>query len=230
MSREGSHSFYTSASGDLAVLRLVGEFVPQAHPAHMTEGEALFERFCALHGLPCARVAEGKLATPHYHVDLDGTSAAIEIKQIDEDENFSSTSTPRTVGSHVRAKINEARNQVLPAAMDGMPAILLIYNNLDPLQAFGTEQHDFVTAMYGERTVVISVKTGKILDSFQGRNKSFRSGKNDSFSAVGYLKRSDREPIIHLYENLYAKVPLEYGRPPACLTCTRFEVDANGDA
>jgi hypothetical protein len=196
----------------------------------MTEGEALFERFCGVHGLHCARIAEGKLPTPDYLVDLDGISAAIEIKQIDEDENFSSTSTSRMVGAHVRAKINEARNQVRPAATDGIPAILLIYNNLDPLQSFGTEQHDFVAAMYGEHTVLLSVETGEILDSFQGRNKAVRPGKNDSFSAVGYLKRSDRAPAIHLYENIYAKVPLDYGRLPACVAYTRFEVDNHGDA
>ena len=190
----------------------------------MTTSELLFERFCSLHGLPCVRINEGPTPTPDYLVILGGVETVFEIKQLDKDENFSSASGSRTLGDHVRAKINEARNQVRPAAQRGLPAVLLIYNNLDPLQTFGTEQQDFVAAMYGEPTVVVSVKSDAILDSFEGRNKSFRAGKNESFSAVGYLRQDNSAPLVHLYENLYAKVPLAYERLPPFLTSSRFEV------
>ena len=196
----------------------------------MTSSELLFERFCALHGLRCARIEEGITPTPDYQVVLSGVETVFEIKQLDEDENFLVARSSRTLGDHVRAKINEARNQVRPAAKRGSPAILLIYNNLDPLQAFGTEQQDFVAAMYGKPTVTVSVGTGAILDSFEGRNKSFRDGKNDSFSAIGHLKQSDSGPLVRLYENLHAKVPLAYDQLPPCFKVIRFETDTNGDA
>lgn len=196
----------------------------------MTKGEIVFEQFCALHRMAFERVDEGAQPTPDYVLVLGNKNAVVEVKQIDEDQNFTSVCGTRIIGAHVRAKINEARNQVRDAARNDKPAILLIYNNLDPLQTFGTEQHDFVAAMYGEPTVMISVKTGEILDSFEGRNKSFRSGKNDSFSAVGLLRCTTVGPVVHLYENVYAKVPLEYSDLPECVNYTRFEINAHDEA
>ena len=187
-------------------------------PYVVTASEALFEHFCALHGIPCSRIAECASSTPDYLVRVSGLDLIVEIKQIDKDENFSNARSSRAVGDHVRAKISEAKKQLQPAARQGTPAIMLIYNNLDPLQAFGTEQHDFVAAMYGEPTVLLSLETGKIVDSFEGKNKSFHVSKNTSFSAVGQLKRSEHGPLVHLYENIYAKIPLDYGRLPVAVT------------
>lgn len=194
----------------------------------MTIAESHFERFCALHQLPYARIPEGWQPTPDYSVTLGGLELIVEVKQIDKDEWFSDSRRSRKIGDHIRAMINRARDQVRSAAERGVPAIVLVFNNLDPHQMFGTEQHDFIAAMYGDPTVSVSVGTGKIIDSFEGRNKSFRPGKNDSFSAVGLLKIRDSEPTIHLYENLFAKVPLDYARLPACVTFSRFESERDG--
>ncbi len=196
----------------------------------MTISEDLFEHFCAFHGLVCSRIEEGTSPTPDYLVGLGGVDAIVEVKQIDEDDNFSSVRGSRTIGDHVRAKINQARDQVRMAGARGTPAILLIYNNLDPLQEFGTGLQDFRAAMYGEPTVVLSVETGAIVNSFDGRNQSFRPGKNEAFSAIGHLKRTNGAPLVHLYENLFAKVPLSYQCLPPCITYTRIEVAGNGDA
>jgi len=195
-----------------------------------TVSETLFEEFCSFNALPFERINEGAAPTPDYLVVLNGVDTYVEVKQIDEDEAFTPPRMSRTLGSHIRAKINEARDQVRSAASQGAPAIVLIYNNLDPLQLFGTEQQDFIAAMYGEPTVQISLETGKILDTFQGRNKSLRVGKNDSFSAVGRLRREAIAPRVHLYENMYAKVPLDYPSLPTCVSYNRVEIEANGDA
>jgi hypothetical protein len=190
----------------------------------MTVSEVHFERFCEAHGIPCTRIEAGKSSTPDYMIRISNSSVDVEIKQIDEDEDFSSNRSKRTIGDHIRAKINEARNQVRPAECQGRPAILLIYNNLDPLQMFGTEQHDFVAAMYGEPTVAFRVGTGAINHSFEGRNKSLRSDKNTSFSAVGHIKRSTNGLLVHVYENIHATVSLDYSSLPTCLSFTRFEL------
>lgn len=198
--------------------------------SNKTASEALFEAFCLNHCLLFERIEEGVAPTPDYLVMLNGIATYVEIKQIDKDEAFMPPRMTRTLGNHLRAKIDQARNQVRPAAFQGAPAILLVYNNLDPLQLFGTEQQDFVAAMYGEPTVSVSVATGEIVDSFNGRNQSLRLGKNDSFSAIGHLRREPSGPTVRLYENLYAKVPLDYATLPACLPYNRVELAGNGTA
>ncbi len=112
-----------------------------------TESESIFEEFCNLNKLQWQKIPERNLPTPDYKVTLNTQTVIFEVKQIDKGENFTETAGSRTVGNHVRAKINEARNQIKAASREQLPAILLIYNNLDPMQMFGTESHDFITAM-----------------------------------------------------------------------------------
>jgi hypothetical protein len=150
-----------------------------------TEGELAFEAFCTSNAIEFERIAEGIDPTPDYLMHLSSVDVYVEVKQIDEDNAFSSKLQLRTPGTHVRAKINQARNQVRPAFLIGAPAILLIYNNLDPAQRFGTEQHDFLAAMYGDLTVFVSRDTAGTIGPFYGRNQTFREGKNESFSAIG---------------------------------------------
>jgi len=188
-----------------------------------TVGEFTFEEFCSSCSIPFERVKEGSQPTPDYKISLSGTLVFVEIKQIDKDENFeSAVKGSRTVGSHVRAKINEARDQMKTACAGKAPAVLLIYNNLDPLQMFGTEPHDFVSAMYGDHTVVLT-ESG-ITDSFHGRNKSFREGKNESFSAVGAMYRRQAGIRVEIYENVFARHPLDYSRLPTSIYATRVEL------
>lgn len=187
-----------------------------------TVGESTFEEFCLSCSVPFERVKEGSQPTPDYKVSLSGISVFVEIKQIDEDENFGAVVKSRTVGSHVRAKINEARDQMKAACAEGAPTVLLIYNHLDPLQLFGTAPHDFVSAMYGEYTVVLT--QGRITDSFQGRNRSFRKGKNESFSAVGAMYRTQGGIRVEIYENVFARNPLDYSRLPASIHAIRVEL------
>jgi hypothetical protein len=43
---------------------------------------------------------------------------------------------------------------------------LLVYNNIDPLYMSGTEDMDFIAAMYGEYTLLLDTKTLTTIDSF----------------------------------------------------------------
>jgi hypothetical protein len=128
----------------------------------------------------------------------------------------------RTVGSHVRKKIAEARKQVQAGSNAGCPSVLLIHNDLDPLQLFGTEPHDFLAAMYGEMTLLL--QRGEIKDSFYGRNSRLREDQNTSFSAVGHLVDCADGPRVHLFENVYARVPLDFPSLPACVNVTRITI------
>lgn len=190
-----------------------------------TASEAAFESFCKENGLSFSRVPESTVPTPDYVLTVNAIDIYVEVKQIDEDENFSSAFGSRTPGSHIRAKINQARDQLRAAAQNGNPAILLVYNNLDPFQMFGTEQHDFTAAMYGELTINLKRESRTSSGIFHGRNQSFREGKNESFSAVGWLYRGQNGFGVHLYENAYAQVPLQFDELPACIQFNRVEVE-----
>ena len=187
--------------------------------------ELLFESFCAANGVRCNRVKAGATPTPDYRLSVGDHAVYVEVKQIDVDPDFRATNgvSSRQVGEHVRRKIADARGQMQVAAASGHAAILLIYNNLDPLQLFGTEQHDFLCAMYGELT--ISLRAGNAAGSYYGRNSTLRSGHNASFSAVGHLYRRREGLAVRLYENFFAKFPLEYGRLPDCIETIRISLD-----
>jgi hypothetical protein len=90
------------------------------------------------------------------------------------------------------------------------------------LQLFGTENHDFEHAMCGADTLRIDLETRRIVDRFHGDGKSFQAAKNTSFSAVGRLKeRRGGDVRVTLFENIHAKVPIDFGSLPACFEIVR---------
>lgn len=189
----------------------------------MTPGESTFTTFCSLHGIPCERINTAHTPTPDYKIELCGVTTYVEIKDIEEDKEFSSPLMRRTPGAHVRAKIEEARSQLQPASRAGFPALLLIYNALDSIfQAFGTEIHDFLAGMYGEVNGRVNPGTNRIEYFFGGRNKSLRVDKNTSFSAVGCLYTRNGSPSVTLYENVFAKNPLNFEALPTCFEFCRI--------
>jgi hypothetical protein len=195
-----------------------------------TVSEVAFEEFCRANGFAHHKIDEGPEPTPDYQMTIHGVTVFVEVKQIDQDEDFSATQGSRSPGPHIRAKINQARHQIRAHCEAGHPAILLVYNNLDPRQLFGTESHDFLAAMYGDLTVFVSRTQGALPGVFHGRNSSFRPGKNETFSAVGWLYRTQDGVCIRLYENAYAKVPLNYDALPPAIQFNRVEVEHASDA
>lgn len=199
--------------------------------APKTESEILFEQFCSLNKLPAQSIPTGAQKTPDYLLTLGTAKVYVEVKQIDKDENFRGVGgvSTRTVGEHVRQKITESKKQLQPKARNGEPCLLLIYNKLDAnFQMFGTEEHDFISAMYGELTVLVrrGVGSPRISESFHGRNASVREAHNTSFSAVGHLRRTREGASVLLYENVYARNPLDYGALPPCIEFRRIEISA----
>lgn len=189
-----------------------------------TESEVLFEQFCATHGLAAERIETGDDKSPDYLVRLNDVPVYFEIKQIDADASFKGRNgggSSRIIGNHVRARIHEARKQLQGPSKQGAPSVLLVYNNLDPLQTFGTEEHDFITAMYGEWTV--RIKDNAIVDSFLGKRARLQPAMNTSFSAVGHLRRTPSGASVLLYENLHARHPLDYSTLPQCFEVKRFD-------
>ena len=171
-----------------------------------TESEWLFEQFCTHHNIAFRPIPTCDQSTPDYSLTFGAKEIFVEVKQIDADTNFRNPArggvSTRTVGDHIRQKINDSRKQIKVGATAGVPSVLLVYNNLDPLQMFGTDSQDFIAAIHGERTVVM--KRGEVVDRYHGRNASFRPEFNTSFSAVGHLRTRGEQICIDLYENPYA--------------------------
>jgi hypothetical protein len=191
-----------------------------------TESELLFETFCAQHALEVLRIPEGSTKTPDYHLKLGEATVAVEIEQIESTRGFNPGGvSSRTVGWHVRHKISEARAQVQTVARSGIPVILLIHNTVDPLQLFGTEQHDFLSAMYGELTVRIDKSSLKAGLPYHGRNARLREDANTSFSGVGHLQRIRSGAAITIYENVFSSLPLPFAGLPSCIDLVRVEIE-----
>jgi len=190
-----------------------------------TKAEILFEDFCDSNRIVWEKIEEGKKPTPDYKVLFNGYIVCIEVKQLDKDDNFSAAGSSRTVGSHIREKIKEARKQVKAGSRECFPSILLVYNNLDGMQMFGTEEHDFITAMYGEMTLVLNKQEKKFTNSFYGRNRSFSEDKSTYFSAVGFLSKTREGIRVQIYENVFAKNRLDFSKIPNCIEVTRVELE-----
>jgi hypothetical protein len=186
----------------------------RAGRVEQTESEKAFETFLSVNNLPFQRIERQAVRTPDYLVQVGDLKLIFEVKQLDEDENFGMVST-HTVGDHIRHKIARAHDQVKWGANQGIPSILLVYNNLDPMHMFGTEDHDFLHAMYGEHTVDINKSTGKITDSYYGDNQSLHENR-DSFSAIGRLAPISGKLTVKLFESAYARVKVPFDLLPPC--------------
>lgn len=199
-----------------------------------TKSEELFESFLTLNNVPFKKIKEETSPRPDYLVTAGNLKLVFEVKELAEDDNFGVIKDPsmpnikshsRTVGNHVRRRIEGSRKQIQYGANQDFPSILLIYNSLDPVfQMFGTEDTDFITAMYGEYTVLIDKNTGGISDWFNGKNQSLQEHKNTSFSALGHLSDRAGEITVVLFENAFAKKKVPYNQLPPCFDVRRINV------
>jgi hypothetical protein len=199
-----------------------------------TRSEEVFEDFLERNGLVFEKIEEDTSPRPDYIVDVAGLKLVFELKELDRDENFGILRDPsaphirshsRTIGDHVRRRIDGSRRQIQYGAKHGIPAILLIYNTLDPVfQMFGTEDTDFTAAMCGEHTILLNRVTKVTSDLFNGKNQLLQRQKNTSFSAVGRLCDRGGVTTVTLFENVFAKVSLPYEQLPACFEVRRVNL------
>lgn len=202
-----------------------------------TESEVLFEEFLTANDLPFERIEEGTTTSPDYRVFTGGDKIIFELKELTKDGNFGVvkdpayphiTSSSRTVGEHVRRRIESSKKQIQVGAKQGIPSILLIYNNIDPaFQNFGTEPMDFTAAMYGEYTRLINRETRIASDWFNGKDRMLQESKNTSYSAVGHLCDRDGKTTVTLYENVFAKVKVPYDQLPASFCVRRVDISTD---
>jgi hypothetical protein len=194
-----------------------------------TTSEIAFEAFLAENGLPFQKVEEGGQRKPDYLVEIGESKLLFEVKELSDDDKVevlegATRVSSRTIGDHIRRKIVDARKQIQFGANQGIPSVLLIYNNIDPEHLFGTEEHDFIAAMYGERTLVIDKSPPEIVDAYYGHNHSFREARNTSFSALGLLRSNQGKLKVTLVENAFAKLKIPYDLLPAFFEVRRCQI------
>jgi hypothetical protein len=198
----------------------------------------LFEGFLSDNDLTFEKIEEEEnTRTPDYCVSVGGSEIIFELKELAEDENFGVVkdatyphikSSSRTVGDHIRRRIESSKKQIQFGAKQGIPSILLIYNNIDPaFQDFGTEAMDFTAAMYGAYTILINRENGTASDWLNGKDQMLQECKNTSFGAVGHLRDRDGKTTVTLYENVFAKVKVPYSQLPACFEVRRIDVSTD---
>ena len=190
------------------------------------KSEEAFESFLRENNLAFEKIQEQTSPRPDYIVQTGETKLVFEVKEIREDDDFAivsgSGSSFRIPGEHVRKKIRKAAKQIQFGSKQGLPVILLLYNNLDPLHMFGTEDLDFTSAMYGEITV-LGDGAGV---PFHGGHRSV-SEADSKLSALGRLRPYDLvsgKMAVTLFENVFAKVKVPYESLPSCFQVVRVRV------
>jgi hypothetical protein len=199
-----------------------------------TKSETLFENFLAANNLPFEKIKEATTPRPDYLVTVGTAQIVFELKELAEDENFGVVKDPayphiksssRTLGDHVRRRIESSKKQIQYGADQGIPSVLLIYNDVDPVfQMFGTEPMDFIAAMYGAPTILLDVQTMKASEMFNGKDQMLQQKKNTSFSAVGHLCDKGGTTTVTLFENIFAKVKLPHDKILPCFDVPAIEV------
>jgi hypothetical protein len=203
-----------------------------------TRSEIVFERWLDDNRLPWRRIETGTGKTPDYAVTMaPGIEIFFELKQIETDRRWEDDIVHGgEVGARIRLRIHSSKRQIQSTARRGKPTVLVVFNDYDPLQLCGTEDHDFIDAMYGAYMLQIGIESRKIVGRFQGAGSSFQANKNTSFSAVARL-RDESAPVrfkkesgpdsLTLFENIHAAVPIDYCTLPPCFEVVRF--DAPGE-
>jgi hypothetical protein len=191
-----------------------------------TRSEDAFERFLIGNNLVFEKIREDASPRPDYLVQVGAVQLIFEVKELAEDENLKDRAGVHTIttGDHIRRKIDGSRRQIQYGAKQGVPSILLIYNNMDPLQLLGASDRDFIAAMYGEYTLLLNRSTNKSVDRFNGKNQSLQERKNTSFSALGRLFDRTGKTMLTLFENVFSRVQVPYGELPSCFRVRRAEI------
>lgn len=95
-----------------------------------TLSEEIFEKFLHDNELKFSKIKEAGSPRPDYIVEVGELNIVFEVKELAEDNNFRNEKfsvSSRTVGDHIRKKIQAARKQIQASAKRGIPSILLIY-------------------------------------------------------------------------------------------------------
>jgi len=191
----------------------------------VTESERQFEQFCSKVGWRYTPIQTGVAKTPDYKLFVGELCLIIEVKEIKrplydspnpeyQDQYVTVRLRTKTVGDQVRAKIKKAAPQLRRLSTGKYPTIVVIYDLHDPGLRLNSEPRDFLSAMYGQRQVVLSVPKSstdvRIVGSKFGPGRKTTRTDNTSISAVASLWLApDGALSLDLYHNVFAELPIK---------------------
>lgn len=184
-----------------------------------TISEQLFESLCSGKGIPCRRIPTGRSKTPDYEIVLGPQRVAVEVKQLDENQEDKRINRTLDAGlvtagvpptARLRKQIAEGYRQLKTAARDGQPCLLVVYNNsgfLNWIDAFTV-----TTAMFGSFAVRLGLTTTGhaevIGHGFMGKRKVTRNTCR-RLSAIGVLNDGRSGSLmLEVYHNPYSMVAI----------------------
>lgn len=186
-----------------------------------TKSEALFEQFCAEHGLRCELVPRSSDRTPDYDVYFGDHQVVAEIKQIDptpeEAQRIAAWEAGEMItfggeaGKRVRQEITDARKQ-LKRAKGKFPALLILYNNAEPISY--SDPMFILLAMYGELTLPLTIPPGGATplagDPRFGGKRRVTKTDNTTLSAICVLVHDmNGRLVLTFYHNYFAAKPFD---------------------
>jgi hypothetical protein len=186
--------------------------------------ERLFEKFLIDSQVEYRRVSVAAQPTPDFEVVLCGQRVAVEVKQIDmnpEDRRVLAEIRARQTASYwipnrVRGKLKHVSRQIKRAAAAGLPAMVVLYNNV-PLYEHGGAG-EVLDAMFGQKSFTVSWPIDRsappaVTRVHAGGSRSVTASQNTSVSAIAVLAPEEAPVRLQVYHNPFARVPL----PPALL-------------
>jgi hypothetical protein len=192
-----------------------------------TLSEIQFERWCHSRGIRCRRIREAQVQghkRPDYAIKVqDHHWCIVEIKQLDETSDdkavlqalIAGKTQLRWInpGARLRQSIKDAAGQLRKFSQRGFPTVACFF---DTTMGFYLERVHVEHAMFGQETLNFEVSGDpkhepRFLGSHFGRKATLTHGSNTSISAVATLRQpSGSEPVIDLYHNPHARVPIPY--------------------
>lgn len=191
----------------------------------LTISEQLFESLCSGKGISCRRIPAGLSKTPDYEIVLGLQRVAVEVKQLDENDEDKRINRALDAGqvtggftpptARLRKQIAESYRQLKAVARNEQPCLLVIYNNsgvLNRIDAFTV-----TTAMFGSFAVHLGRTTKGNVEvigqGFMGKRKVTRNTCR-RLSAIGILKDARSGSLrLEVYHNPYSVVAI----PPATI-------------
>lgn len=201
---------------------------PNSHD-NKTKSEQLFEVFCGANAICAQRVLTSPQRTPDYILRLSAQTLVAEVKQFDAgpsekitlrkslEEMYENDAFYSGIpGDRVRAKIDSAMPQLKQLCGKELPALLILYDNVQ-LWPEICDAYAITVAMYGIETCLVSNEVApeggaQIIKRWHGSARRTTSNNNRSLSAIALMSVDyDAEIKMEVFHNFFSRNPIPPG-------------------
>jgi hypothetical protein len=189
-----------------------------------TESERLFAAICSRHGYVVSKLQpHARLRTADFSVNANGVRFIAEVKeltpnrddlrQIREMKETGTTSGGGNISARARKVIKEASIQLRSHKNDGVPLLIVVYDNVrteDGRVAYPmyyVEPHIIDAAMYGDLVVTVPMKSGTLKKPDRsGGGRMMTETTKTYVSAVAVISDWDDKSLL-IHHNCFATIP-----------------------